>query len=332
MSSIGLGVIGCGRISESHLQGLAQIPDARLVGAADINLDAAREKAEKYGANQWVADYHELLAVPEVDAVIVCAPTFLHAEIVCAAAAAGKHVLCEKPIAMKMEDAVRMADACAAADVRLMIGFVRHFSTEWLKLREIITSGRLGRPVLWRNASATRVPFLRWFVDGEKGGGPFIDGLVHDYDFARLIFGEAEWAMGSLMTFSEHSTALDTGSAIIHFRSGDELVRSWSWGMPGPACNAPVFHDVIGPGGALRFPRGDEGANLFIINADGSEEAVPYEPSGGPEWFTRQLAQFVECVQQGTEPFANGERGQKALAIALAVLEGGRTHQTVAIE
>ncbi len=331
MSKIGFGVVGCGRISESHLVGLAKLPDAQFVCGADVNLDSAREKAEKYGAAKWVADYHEMLALPEVDAVIVCVPTFLHAEVVCAAAAAGKHVLCEKPIAMKMEDAVRMTEACAAADVRFMIGFVRHFSTEWLKMREVVLSGRLGRPVLWRHAMAGRVPFLRWFVDKEKGGGPFIDGLVHDYDFARSIFGEAEWAMGSLMTFSEHSTALDTGSAIIHFRSGDELVRSWSWGMPGPSCTSAPWHDVIGPGGALRFPKGNEGANLFVVNPDNSEEAVPFEPSGGQDWFDQQIAHFVQCVQDGTEPLAGGERGQKALAIALAVLEAGRTHQTVAI-
>ena len=331
MSTVGIGVIGSGRISENHLQALGKLPDAKLICTADINPESAQGKAEKYGAKQWVTDYHELLALPEVDAVVVCVPTFLHAEVVCAAAAAGKHVLCEKPIAMKMQDAVRMTEACAAADVRLMIGFVRHYSTEWQKMREIITSGRIGRPVLWRHTCAIRTPFLRWFIDGEKGGGPFLDGLVHDYDFARLIFGDAAWAIGSLMTWSEYSTSLDTGNAIIHFQSGDELVRSWSWALPGPSCNSPAWQDVIGPGGAIRFPKADEGANLFVINADGSEEAVPFEPSSGGEWFDAQMAKFIECVQTGADPVANGERGQKALQIALAVLEAGQTHQQVMI-
>lgn len=331
MDQIGVGFIGCGRISESHLRGLAKLPHARVAAMADISAEAAKSRAEEHGAAVHMTDYRGLLARPEVDAVVVCVPTYLHAEVVCAAAAAGKHVLCEKPIAMTLEDAARMTEACAAADVRLMIGFVRHFSTEWLKLREIITSGRIGRPVLWRNASAIRVPFLRWFVDGEKGGGPFLDGLVHDYDFARSIFGEAEWAMGSLMTFSEHSTALDTGSAVIHFASGDELIRSWSWGLPGPSCTSAAWQDVIGPEGVIRFPRGDEGANLFIVNGDSTEEAVHFEPTSGQDWFDAQIAQFIDCVQTGTEPFASGERGHKALAIALAVLEAGRTHQTVAI-
>jgi predicted dehydrogenase len=146
MSKIGFGVIGCGRISENHFQGLSKLPDAQVVCTADVNLEAAQEKAQKYGASKWVADYHELLAMPEVEAVVVCVPTFLHADVVCAAAAAGKHVLCEKPIAMKLEDAKRMTAACEAAGVRFQVGFVRQFSTEWLKLREVITSGRIGRP------------------------------------------------------------------------------------------------------------------------------------------------------------------------------------------
>ncbi|MHB8994878.1 MAG: Gfo/Idh/MocA family protein [Armatimonadota bacterium] len=331
MSKMGFGVIGCGRISENHLQGLSKLPAAQLVCTADVNLEAAQKQAEKYGASKWVADYHELLAVPEVEAVIVCVPTFLHAEIVCAAAAAGKHVLCEKPIAMNLEDAKRMTAACDAAGVRFQVGFVRQFSTEWLKLREIIASGRIGRPVMWRHACAIRTPFLRWFIDGEKGGGPFLDGCIHDYDFARSIFGEAEWAMGSLSTMSEHSTSLDTGTAIIHFDSGDEIMRSWSWALPGPSCNSAAWQDVIGPGGAIRFPKADEGANLFVVNGDGSEEAVPFEATTGQDWFDRQMAHFVGCIQDGSEPIATGAQGIKALEIGLAVLEAGTTHQCVKI-
>jgi len=329
MSQIGFGVIGCGRISEAHLQALDKLPDGRFVCGADLNAASAQKQVEKHGADEWVTDYRELLAMPEVDAVIVCVPTFLHSEVVCAAAAAGKHVLCEKPIAMAMEDAVRMTEACREADVRFMIGFVRQFSSEWLKMREIVQSGRIGRPVIWRHTTAIRLPPLRWFVDREKGGGPFIDGAVHDYDFARSMFGEASWAMGSLMRFSQETTALDTGSAIIHFESGDEIVRSHSWAMPGPNCIVPQTQDVIGPGGAIRFPGANEAGNLFIINGDGSQEAVPFEPTTGQDWFDRQMAHFIDCVQQGAEPMSTGERGIKALQIALAVLKAGETHELV---
>ncbi len=329
MSQIGCGVIGCGRISEVHFSALAKLPDVRLACVADINPETAQRQAEKHGAARWVTDYHELLADAAVDAVVVCVPTFCHAEVVCAAAAAGKHVLCEKPIALTLEDGARMTAACEAAGVRFQVAFVRQFSSEWLKLREVIQSGRLGRPVIWRHSVGIRVPPLRWFVDAQKGGGPFVDGLVHDYDFARSIFGEAAWAMGSLTRFSEHSTALDTGTAIIHFQSGDELVRTWSWGLPGPNCSVAATQDVMGPGGSLRFPAGNDGANLFFINGEGQAEPIPYEPTTGQDWFDRQMAHFVSCVQTGQPPLATGEHGLKALAIALAVLRAGETHERV---
>ncbi len=331
MSKLGFGVIGCGRISEAHLQALDKRPDAQFICGADINAEVAQKQAEKHGAKHWVTDYHELLSMPEVDAVVVCVPTFLHAEVVCAAAEAGKHVLCEKPIAMKLEDARRMTDTCRTAGVRFMVGFVRQFSTEWMKMREIVQSGRIGRPVLWRHTTAIRKPPLRWFIDREKGGGPFIDGSVHDYDFARSMFGDAEWALGSLMRFSEDTTALDTGSAIIHFASGDELVRSHSWCMPGPNGNVPTTQDVIGPGGAIRFPNASEAGSLFIINGDGSEEAVPFEPTTGQDWFDHQMAHFISSVQDGTEPLSTGERGVEALKIALAVLQAGESHELVRV-
>ncbi len=331
MSEIGFGVIGCGRISENHLQALAKAPGTRLQCVADVNAELAQGRAEQHGASAWVADYRELLAMSEVDAVVVCAPTFLHAEIVCAAAETGKHVLCEKPIAMKLEDAERMIAFCEGAGVRFMVGFVRHYSPQWLKLREIIVSGRIGRPVIWRNTVAIRIPPLRWFVDADRGGGPFIDGCVHDYDFARAIFGEAEWAMGSLMRFSETTTALDTGTAVIHFESGDELMRSWSWGLPGPSVRMASTEDVIGPGGGIRFPTAEEGSALFVVNGDGSEEPMPYEQTTGQDWFDRQMAEFVACIREKREPLASGTRGIRALEIALAVLRAGQTHELVSI-
>lgn len=333
MNAIGFGIIGCGRISESHFHALTRLRDARIVCVADINAENAQRQAEKHGAERWVTGYHELLAMPEVQAVVVCLPTFLHAEVVCAAAAAGKHVLCEKPIAMTLEDADRVIAACKSAGTLLQIGFVRHFSTEWLKLREIIQSGRLGRPVIWRQTIGIRVPPLRWFVDAEKGGGPFLDGCIHDYDFGRFIFGEPEMALGSLSRLSEHSTALDTGTAIVRFRSGDEIVRNWSWGLPDPDCHTTPSQDVIGPLGALRFPDNRDAnprvSHFSFINGDAQEETIPFERTSGQDWFDRQMEHFIDCIHEGRQPNATGEHGRKALEIALAVLQAGASRQSV---
>ena len=101
--------------------------------------------------------------------------------------------------------------------------------------------------------------------------------------------------------------------------------------MPGPNGNVPTTQDVIGPGGAIRFPNASEAGSLFIINGDGSEEAVPFEPTTGQDWFDRQMAHFISSVQDGTEPLSTGERGVEALKIALAVLQAGESHELVRV-
>lgn len=337
MSTIGFGVIGCGGISNAHLTPLSKRDDARIVCVSDINPEAARGQAEKYGAEKWVTDARELLAMPEVDAVVVCTPTFLHPEGVLAAAAAGKHILCEKPIALSLEDADRMIAACDKAGVLFMIAFVRRFCSEWLKLRDIIQSGEMGRPVLWRGVSGSSGPHSPWFLDAEKGGGPFIDGCVHDWDFARFTFGEPEVVLASVRHMKEgDSTSLDTGSAIVRFQSGDELMRSWTWGLPGRACRSQGMHDVIGPKGALRFPgapAAGSSMNQFVLtDGDGVEHALEYPHAGGPDWFAAQMDHFVSCIKEGKQPSVTGEDGKKAIAIALAVLEAGRTHKPVVLK
>lgn len=333
MSTLGFGIIGAGGISNVHLTALSKRDDAQVVALADVNAETAQRQAERYHVERWVTDYHDLLTIPEIDAVVVCTPTYLHPDPVCDAAAAGKHVLCEKPIAMTLADADRMIHACQKAGVLFQMAFVRRFCNEWLKLREIIQEGLLGRPVIWRTATASSGPGRPWYLDAEKGGGPFVDGCVHDWDFARFIFGEPERAVASLLRLKEHTTALDTGTAIVRFRSGDEIVRTWSWGLPGTKCRGQGMQDVIGPRGALRFPGapapGSKVNTFTFVDGDGVEHPIEYVHTTGQEWFDAQMDHFITCIREGRQPCVTGEDGRKALEIALAVLKAGSTREPV---
>src|SRR5690606_2444006 len=189
----------------------------------------------------------------DIDMVDICLPTWLHEEVAVAAARAGKHVLCEKPMALTTESARRMHEAADQAGVLLMVAQCRRYSNDWLKIRELIHAGVIGRPVVIRTVRATRLG-EGWFVQKGRGDGPLLDGAIHDYDFARYIFGEAKSVMASGTTFRSDATAIDTGTAIIRFEHGDELVVSWSWGLP-PGARGGYLHDVIGPKGAIFFER-----------------------------------------------------------------------------
>jgi predicted dehydrogenase len=321
MSKLGIGIIGCGGIHNAHAPHLIDNDDAFIACAMDTDADAAKAHCDKYGTANWTTDRAALLARPDVGAVVICTPTGTHAEIAIAAAAAGKHVLCEKPMAMAAADCEAMEAACRRAGVVLQIAFVRHFCNEWLTLREIIQSGRIGRPVVWRSVMGGSGAPEPWFFDREMGGGPFIDGAVHNYDFARFIFGDAVGVVSDIRKLKADTTAWDTGTVIVNFGSGDQLIMAWSWGMPGFGKGVPAdgAHDVLGPLGNITFP----GGNKLKVNLADGEQMVEFEADTGSDWFGRQMAHFVGCCRTGNAPVTGAKEGIEATRIAEAALRVG---------
>jgi predicted dehydrogenase len=287
----------------------------------DVSEEAVRAHCEKYGTKYGTTDRSELLAREDVQAVVICTPTGFHKEAVVEAAAAGKHVLCEKPMAMTVADCEAMDQAGREAGVVLQIAFVRHFCNEWLKLREIIQEGMIGRPVVWRSVSGGSGPSTPWFFDKEIGGGPFIDGAVHSYDFARFTFGEARNVVTDLRRLKSGTTAWDTGTVIVNFASGDQQITCWSWGLPGFGYGVPAdsAHDVLGPRGSITFP----GGNYLQVNLADGEHQVEFDPDTGNDWFRKQMAHFIACCRTGKQPVTGAREGIEATRIAAAALSVG---------
>lgn len=321
MSKLGIGFIGCGGIHNAHAPHLVNNDEAYIACAMDVSEAAARAHCDQYGTPCWTTSEDELLARDDVQAVVICTPTGYHKDMVLKAAAAGKHILCEKPMAMTVADCEAMDAACRAAGVVLQIGFVRHFCNEWLKLREIIQDGLIGRPVVWRSVSGGSGAPTPWFFDKEIGGGPFIDGAVHSYDWARFMFGEAINVVTDIRRLKQDTTAWDTGTVIVNFASGDQQVILWSWGLPGYgyAVKADSAHDVLGPLGSIMFP----GGNHLQVNLADGEHMIEFEADGGSDWFRKQMAHFIECVKTGAQPIAGAKEGIEATRIAAAALSVG---------
>jgi predicted dehydrogenase len=321
MAKLGIGFIGCGGIHNAHAPHLVDNEEAFIACAMDVSADAAKAHCEKYGTKAWTTDRAELLARDDVDAVVICTPTGYHKEAVLDAAAAGKHIFCEKPMAMTVADCEAMDQACQQAGVVLQIGFVRHFCNEWLKLREIIQAGTIGRPVVWRSLSGGSGAPTPWFFDKQIGGGPFIDGAVHSYDFARFTFGEATNVVTDIRRLKAETTAWDTGTVIVNFASGDQQIVCWSWGLPGfgYAVKADSAHDVLGPLGSIMFP----GGNQLQVNLQGGEQTVEFEADGGNDWFRKQMAHFLHCCRTGEQPVTGAKAGLEATRIAEAALSVG---------
>ena len=218
-----IAVIGTGRMGSVHVANLAQlVPEADLVAICDIRLEVAQEVAKKHDITRVVRDYQELLDDPSIEAVAIITSTDTHAQIIIDAARAGKHIFCEKPLALDIESINRALAEVEKSGVKLQVGFNRRFDKSFQRVREIVHTGELGKPCILKitncDPGLPAMEFLR------VSGGLFLDMTIHDFDMARFQIGEVEevYAIGTVMLDPELETFgdLDTAVVTLKFKDG----------------------------------------------------------------------------------------------------------------
>ncbi|GAB2747407.1 Gfo/Idh/MocA family protein [Sinomonas soli] len=342
-----VGIVGCGAISRNHLEAFAAIPEATVVAVCDVDPGRARETAEDWGIAHAFGSVEELLAAG-VDLVSVCTPHPTHEAVVLAAAAAGAHVLCEKPIAIDLASAERMAAACDAAGVRLGVLFQRRFWPAAQRLRAAVDDGTLGRPILghasvllhrepeYYSAAAWRGT---WATDG---GGVLMTQAIHYLDLLQWLMGEVVEVHGYLGTFTHAIEVEDTAAAVLRFASGAMATLS---ATTAAAPSLGVSIRITGETGATaeltEFPEGTDGRVTILARAR-TIESEPVHPAGiGPDvdlatingqlipHHTTQIRDFVEALGAGRAPAVTGRDATAALTILLAVYQSSRTGRPV---
>src|SRR5260221_3282627 len=183
-----MGLIGAGRIGRLHAKPLtSRIPSADLVMVADPFEEAARSCAERYGIPSYGRDYRAVLDHPDIQAVVICSSTDTHARIIEEAAQAGKHIFCEKPIALDLPSIDQALDAVKRSGVKLQIGFNRRFDTNYRRVHQAVEQGEIGRPlvlyIVSRDPEPPPIEYIR------VSGGIFLDMAIHDFDMARYLVG-----------------------------------------------------------------------------------------------------------------------------------------------
>lgn len=311
------GLIGTGWIGRFHAATLAgRLDGATLVAVADPNLDAART----VGAPRAYADPLDLIADPDVDAVAISSPAASHADLVVAAARAGKHVFCEKPMALTLDDADRAIDAADAAGVALQVGFNRRFSADFMAAHRAVVSGAVGTPQLMR--SLTRDPGISAEVAARvKPWTIFNETLIHDFDTLCWLNPGARvsqvYAQASALVHPQFAAAgyLDTAVVQLHFDNGAYAVAEASFQA---VYGYDVRGEVFGSGGVVLAGRdpADAGRQNTELFADA---------------YVAQFAHFVEAVHRGTAPSVTGHDARVALEIALASAESVRNEAPVAL-
>ena len=320
------GLIGCGDIAEKRVA--AALKDSRgssLLAVASARAERARDFATRHGVPRHTADWRELARDPDIDAVYVATPVRLHPEQTIAAAEAGKHVLCEKPMALDAASCARMVSAAQDHGVRLGVAYYRHLYPVVARMREILTSGRIGRPVLAQAHAFERFDVApdhprAWFLrKAEAGGGPMFDFGCHRLEVLLDLLGPVERVSGAAtnVRFREREVE-DTSVAHLVFRSGAQAVLAVSHAAGAPRDS----FEIVGTEGSIQVPVLNLGL-LRLITADGeTEESHPPHAN-----LHQPLVQdFVDAVRDRRDPAVTGQHGQ-AVAQALDAIyaSGPRT-------
>ena len=342
MAQIRIGVIGCGSIAKNrHLPEYDFHPDAIIAAVCDIVPERAEETAGKYGAAAYT-DFETMLKEADIDAVSVCTPNVLHAPMSIAALKAGKHVLCEKPMAVSAEEAESMIKAAEASGRKLMIAHNQRFVPSHQKAREMIENGELGRIYSFRTSFGHGGP-EGWSADGAdswffKKDQAFIGAMgdlgVHKADLLRYLLGEefTEAAAFIETTAKENADVDDTAAVILKTESKIVGTLAASWSYRAKEDNSTVLY---GEKAILRL-EDDPEHSLIIHYTDGKTVkqqlgAIQTNETDGQLSDSGVISRFLESIIQDKEPAVSGEEGLKSLKVILAALESSRTKQVIRI-
>ncbi len=314
-----LGVIGAGRIGMLHAQNISRhIPRARVVVVADPRLVCARAAAATSGAEDAVADFREVMKRDDVDAVVICSSTDTHARIIGAAAAAGKHVFCEKPVDHDLERIRKALRAVDRAGVMLQVGFNRRFDPDFKALAARAHAGEIGTLQMVRITSRDPEPPPVEYI--KVSGGLFMDMTIHDLDMARHLVREPVvevFATGSCHDAAIAATGdVDTAVVILRFASGalcciDNARRS--------IYGYDQRIEVFGRGGCLTVPNRTP-THVEAWNGKGQQREKPqlFFLERYRESYVAEMQEFVECVRAARAPTVNGQDGLQAVLLAQA--------------
>jgi predicted dehydrogenase len=313
----------------THAAGWAETP-ARIAGFAAETQQEAGDLAKQYNAKVY-PDLDSML--PDVDVVDICSPTHLHHEMILKAAAAGKHIVCEKPLARTAKQARQAVDACQKAGVQLLVAHVVRFFPEYALAQSAIANGQIGRigvVRLHRGSYRPKKPAGNWFLDEEKSGGILMDLMIHDYDYARWVAGDVETVSASRVTESHPDAPVDYGLVVLTHKSGALSHIAGSWAYPPPTFRTRM--EIAGDRGLIEFDSDGTAPiqNLILRsgNSDTPDVGLPASPiSESP--YTTQIKEFYVALAGGKSPRVLATDGLAAVQIAEAAIQSAQSGQPV---
>ena len=323
MEKINVGVIGVGRIGSMHTRNLKyQVSGVNVLGVADVFEEAAQKVANELAIPIAEKDYHLLLENKDIDAVIICSSTDTHAQIISEAAKAGKHIFCEKPIALDLKKIDEAIAAVEKAGVKLQVGFNRRFDPGFRKAKKMVAEGKIGTPHLVRISSRDPEPPPISYI--KVSGGIFLDMMIHDFDMARYLLDQEVtelMAIGNCLIDPAIGKAGDIDTAIVSLK-----YEGGALGAIDNSRQAVYGYDqrieVFGSKGCVvvgnKKPTEVEVSGAQDVKSD---KPVFFFIERYTESYLAEMEEFIRCIKEDTEPLVGGFDGKMAVLMGYAAKE-----------
>jgi myo-inositol 2-dehydrogenase/D-chiro-inositol 1-dehydrogenase len=324
-------VFGAGRIGKIHIGNLAnRISGTEVAAVADVFPEELAAVAARYNLPRTFSDYREALALPDVDAVAICTPTNTHYQMILDAAAAGKHIFCEKPIDLSIEKIDRIIREVEKSGVQLMVGFNRRFDPNFLKVRETVASGGVGEPQVLRITSRDPGPPPEQYI--RVSGGIFLDMTIHDFDMARYLVGSEVtevYARATVLVDPVFEKAGDWDTAIVTLTFENGAI-----GAIDNSRKAVYGYDqrveVFGSGGMITV-KNNTPDNHIHFDRGGVHTSLPlnFFMDRYTESYLNEMRAFVDAIRNGNPAPAGGKDGLMSVVIGLAAIKSAKENRPV---
>ncbi|MGE3777095.1 MAG: Gfo/Idh/MocA family protein [Pirellulaceae bacterium] len=327
MCKVRVGIVGSQFISSIHCEALRRVGRAEVVAVASPTEEHVRAFADRHRIRRWFTDYRQMLELDELDLVLLGLPNDLHCEATEAAAAAGKHVVVEKPMAPSLEECDRMIAACRRAGVKLMYAEELCFAPKYVRLKQLVDEGALGQVFLVKQSEKHDGPHSAWFWDvGRSGGGVMLDMGCHGIEFARWILGKPAvkriYCDLKRNLHGDRTRGDDTSIVIVDFEGGATAYIEESWAKLGGMDDRAEVHGT----GGVAYADLLHGNAIETYSKSGYGYAV--EKAGDTRgwsftiyeelWnygFPQELEHFCECVRLDLPPRETGEDGRAVMEV-----------------
>jgi len=343
MNPVGVGIIGSQFIAELHAEAFKRVPDAKVVAVASPTQAHAKAFAAKHQVARWFTDYHELLNLKEVEVVSLCLPNHLHCQATVDAATAGKHVICEKPLCLNLQEADRMIAACKEAGVKLMYAEELCFTPKYVRAKQLVDEGALGKVYLVKQSEKHFGPHSDWFWNVERsGGGVLLDMGCHGIEFARWILGRPRatsvYAHCATYVHKDRTRGDDNAILLVEFANDAVALIEESWARVGGMDDRAEIYGSKG----VTYADLLHGSSLETFSEVGYGYAVEKAPTTTGWTFTmyeelwnygfpQEMQHFIDCVRLDQKPSVTGEDGKAVLEIMMAAYASAGAGKRIAL-